>query len=141
MNHRICSLLLLLPAWGQVVLAQAEAQLDAWYTGEAGKYARFYTSKENEAAGTPSTTWSRVAGTQVLPVYAGVHEIHHTDDWVFIKTSGLGFHVMGPWYLDAARTLDFPNFPSNTAVTYRIPRVPTAFNGRVTTSLGHRLLR
>jgi len=43
---------------------------------------------------------------------------------------------MGPWYLNEAKTRNFPNFPSNTATTYRIPRNPTAFNGTVTTGFG-----
>ena len=38
--------------------------------------------------------------------------------------TGLAGHIMGPWYLDAAKTQNFPNFPSNTAKIYRIPRVP-----------------
>ena len=114
----------------------AEPQLTSWYTSQSGKYARIFTSKENEAAGLPSATWSRGQGTQASPTYSGVHEIHHDASWVYIRTSGLGFHVMGPWYLDQAKTRNFPNFPSNTATTYRIPRDPTAFNGTVTTGFG-----
>jgi len=114
----------------------AEPQLTSWYTSQSGKYARIFTSKENEAAGLTSATWSRGQGTQASPTYSGVHEIHHDASWVYIRTSGLGFHVMGPWYLDQAKTRNFPNFPSNTATTYRIPRDPTAFNGTVTTGFG-----
>ena len=36
---------------------------------------------------------------------------------------------MGPWYLDEAKTRDFPSFPSNTATVYRIPKTQTDFNG------------
>ncbi|HCQ37562.1 MAG TPA: hypothetical protein DIV39_00270 [Verrucomicrobiales bacterium] len=114
----------------------AEPQLTSWYTSQSGKYARIFTSKENEAAGLTSATWSRGQGTQASPTYSGVHEIHHDASWVYIRTSGLGFHVMGPWYLDQAKTRNFPSFPSNTATTYRIPREPTAFNGTVTTGFG-----
>ena len=114
----------------------AEPQLTTWYTSQSGKYARIFTSKENEIASLTSTTWSRGQGNQSSPAYAGVHEIHHDASWVYIRTSGLGFHVMGPWYLDEAKTRNFPNFPSNTATTYRIPRNPTAFNGTVTTGFG-----
>ena len=114
----------------------AEPQLTSWYTSQSGKYARIFTSKENEIASLTSTTWSRGQGNQSSPAYAGVHEIHHDASWVYIRTSGLGFHVMGPWYLDEAKTRNFPNFPSNTATTYRIPRNPTAFNGTVTTGFG-----
>ena len=116
--------------------ASAQPQLTSWYTGQSGKYARIFTSKENEAAGITSTTWSRGQGNQTSPTYAGVHEIHHDANWVYIRTSGLGFHVMGPWYLDEAKTRNFPSFPGNTATTYRIPRTPTAFNGNNTTGFG-----
>jgi len=116
--------------------AVAEPQLTSWHTAQSGKYARIFTSKENEAAGITSTTWNRGQGTQASPTYSGVHEIHHDAAWIYIRTSGLGFHVMGPWYLDEARTRNFPNFPGNTATTYRIPRTPTAFNGSITTGFG-----
>ena len=130
--HNLCMLLLgLLSLHGS-----AEPQLTSWYTSQSGKYARIFTSKENEAASLTSTTWSRGRGNQSSPAYAGVHEIHHDASWVYIRTSGLGFHVMGPWYLNEAKTRNFPNFPSNTATTYRIPRSPTAFNGTVTTGFG-----
>ena len=114
----------------------AEPQLTSWHTGQSGSYARIFTSQQDESAGITSTTWSRGRGTQASPTYAGAHEIHHDSDWVYIRTSGLGFHAMGPWYLNEAKTRNFPNFPANTATTYRIPRTPTAFNGSVTTGFG-----
>ena len=132
LSHHSCQILLAVLALN----AAAEPQLTSWYTAQSGKYARIFTSTENEAAGLASTTWSRGRGTQASPTYSGVHEIHHDASWVYIRTSGLGFHVMGPWYLDEAKTRNFPNFPSNTASTYRIPRNPTAFNGTVTTGFG-----
>ena len=128
----LCLLLLGLPS----LHCSAEPQLTSWYTSQSGKYARIFTSKENEIASLTSATWSRGRGSQSSPTYAGVHEIHHDSSWVYVRTSGLGFHVMGPWYLDVAKTRNFPNFPSNTATTYRIPRNPTAFNGTVTTGFG-----
>lgn len=41
--------------------------------------------------------------------------------------------MMGPWYLDAAKT---QNFPSNTAVVYCIPRMPTIPTNKTLTGLG-----
>ena len=116
--------------------AFAEPQLTSWYTEKSGKYARIFTSKENEAAGITSTTWSRNQTAQNSPTYAGVHEIHHDTNWIYIRATGLGFHTMGPWYLNEAKTRNFPSFPSNTSSTYRIPRTPTAFNGNATTGFG-----
>ena len=125
----LCLLLLGLPS----LHCSAEPQLTSWYTSQSGKYARIFTSKENEIASLTSATWSRGRGSQSSPTYAGVHEIHHDASWVYVRTSGLGFHVMGHLYLDEAKTRNFPKFPSKTATTYRIPRNPTAFNGTVTT--------
>ena len=113
----------------------AEPQLTSWITDKTGSYARIYTSKDNESAGLTSTTWSRI-GVQSSPTYAGIHEIHDSENWVYIKTSGLGLHIMGPWYLDEAKTRDFPNFPGNTATTYRIPKTPTDFDGSSSTTAG-----
>ena len=115
---------------------RSEPQLSSWYTEKTGKYARIFTSKENEASGTSSITWSRGQGIQNSPTYAGIHEIYDSEDWIYIKTSGLGFHIMGPWYLNEAKTRNFPSFPGNTATTYRVPKVPTSYNGNVTTPAG-----
>jgi hypothetical protein len=42
-------------------------------------------------------TWERGAGVQELPTYVGVHEISATASDVYIRSSGLGTHIMGPW--------------------------------------------
>ena len=117
-------------------LASADAYLSSWFTARSGSYARLYQSTANQTSGTTSTTWSRGNGTQNSPVYAGVHEISYSNDWVYIRTTGLASHVMGPWYLDAAKTQNFPNFPSNTAIIYRIPRNPVIPATKTGTSLG-----
>lgn len=105
--------------------AQADPLLTSWFTANSGKYARIYTTVANETAGTTSTTWSRGTGVQTNPVYSDVSEINYSANWVYIRTSGLASHLMGPWYLNAAKTNLFPNYPSNTATVYRIPRTPT----------------
>jgi len=114
----------------------ADPQLTSWFTANSGKYARIYQSTANETAGTTSTTWSRGTGTQTNPTYADVNEINYSTSWVYIRTTGLASHIMGPWYLDAAKTQNFPNFPSNTAVVYRIPRTPTIPATKTATGLG-----
>ena len=43
---------------------------------------------------------------------------------------------MGPWYLNTAHTTNFPNFPSNRNVLYRIPRVPTVATTKTVTPTG-----
>lgn len=96
-----------------------------WFTANSGEYARIFATQAALTAGTSATTWSRGAGVQTSPVYSGVSQIDYSPSWVYIRTSGLGSHIMGPWYLNAAKTADFPNFPANTATAYRFPRTPT----------------
>ena len=114
----------------------ADPRTTSWFTKYSGQYARLYQSVAAETAGTASTTWSRGAGVQTSATYAGVHDVVYSADWVYIKTTGLGGHVMGPWYLDAAKTQNFGNFPSNTATIYRIPRNPAVPAGKTLTGGG-----
>ena len=116
--------------------AHADPQLSSWSTPDSGQYARLYQSTAAETAGTVSKTWSRGTGVQTNPTYAGVSEIVYSASWVYIRTTGLASHVMGPWYLDAAKTQNFPNFPSNTATIYRIPRTPTVAGTKTLTGGG-----
>ncbi len=106
----------------------ADPQLDSWLTTYSGQHARVYLTDANKNAGTSATTWSRGSLNQSLPAYSGVSEIYHSASWVYLRSSGLGSHVMGPWYINAAHTTLFPNVPINTRALYRIPRVP-ATNG------------
>lgn len=41
-----------------------------------------------------------------------------------MTTTGLSSHLMGPWYLNAAKTTIFPNLPKNQKVINRFPHVP-----------------
>ncbi|MBC8127110.1 MAG: YHYH protein [Gloeobacteraceae cyanobacterium ES-bin-144] len=119
-----------------VVIALADPQLTSWYKGSTGSYARIYTSKETQATGTSVTTWSRNAGVQSSPTYAGVHQVAYSATKVYIRTTGLATHIMGPWYLNVAKTTDFPNFPANTSKIYCIPRTPVIPTTKTTTPTG-----
>ena len=110
--------------------ALADPRLSSWFTEDSGRYARIYPSAAAETAGTTSTIWSKGAGTQSAPTYAGVSKIAHSTNWVYIKTSGLAGHIMGPW------PTNFPNFPSNRAKTYHIPRTPVIPTNKTLTGLG-----
>jgi hypothetical protein len=103
---------------------RADPQLSSWFTATSDQYARVYTTTAAETSGSSVTTWSRGMTTQSTPAYSGVHEVSYSNSWVYIKTSGLASHLMGPWYLDAAKTQLFPNLPTDTATIYRIPRTP-----------------
>ncbi|MEO5916312.1 MAG: YHYH protein [Luteolibacter sp.] len=118
------------------VPSKADPQLTSWYTADSSQYARLYQSTADETAGTVSKTWSRGTGIQSSPTYAGVSKIAYSTSWVYIRATGLASHIMGPWYLDAAKTSNFPNFPSNNAKIYRIPRVPSVPASKTLTGLG-----
>lgn len=123
MTHSI-RLLFILPILALKLLA--DPILSSWFTEHSGQYARIYETAADELALNPVTTWSHPnnGSGQALPTYAGVHEIAHTNTDVYIRTSGLGFHIMGPWYQNEARTNIFPNYPGNTSAIFRFPRVP-----------------
>ena len=104
--------------------AKSEPIVESWFTELSGRYARIYPTLADQNSGTSATTWSRGQGTQSLPTYAGVSEVSVTATDVYIRTSGLGFHVMGPWYGDEAKQNLFPNYPSNRAAIYRFTRTP-----------------
>ncbi len=108
-----------------LVSAQADdPRTNSWFTTYSGKYARIYTSDANKTNGMSVTTWSTGNTTQTLPVYCGVQEIYSSSNWVYLRSSGLSSHIMGPWYLNAAHTQAFPNYPTNEHVLYKIPRHP-----------------
>ena len=122
--------LILLALAAAANVAHADPQLTSWFTTNSGQYARIYASATDEAAGTKSITWSRGTGVQSSPTYSDVTEINYSSNWIYIRTTGLASHMMGPW------PTNFPNFPSNTATVYRIPRVPTIPGTKVATGLG-----
>jgi hypothetical protein len=103
----------------------ADAQIDSWFTTYAGQYARIYTNDVSRTNGNSLTTWTNGSTVQTLPAYCGVQEIYSSSNWVYIRSTGLGSFVMGPWYLNAQHTQMFPDWPVNQKTLYRIPRNPT----------------
>lgn len=117
-------------------LHAADPRTNSWFTTYSAKYARVFTNDAAKAAGNTALTWSDGTHTQSLPAYCGVQEIYSSSNWVYIRSSGLGIHTMGPWYLNVAHTQIFPNFPINTKTLYRIPRTPNAPASKTLTGLG-----
>lgn len=113
-----------------------EPLIYSWFTANSAQYARIYPTLTEQSAQTPVTTWSRSAGTQSAPAYSDVQQVDYSTSWVYIHTTGLASHIMGPWYLNAAKTNLFPNFPSNTATMFRFPRVPVIPATKIGTGLG-----
>ena len=114
----------------------ANPQLSSWFQDNSGQYARIYENTAAETAGTSSTTWSRGQGTQSSPTYADISEVSYSATWVYVRATGLASHIMGPWYLNAAKTQNFPNFPANNAKIYRIPRTSVIPTNKTLTGLG-----
>jgi len=107
-------------------VAQAsDPRTNSWFTTYSGQYARIYTNDVSRTNGLTLTVWTNGTTIQTLPAYCGVQEIYSSTNWVYIRSTGLGSFVMGPWYLNTNHTLPFPNWPVNQKTFYRIPRSPT----------------
>jgi hypothetical protein len=116
-----------LALWFLAIPCHGDPLISSWYTENGGKYARIYTSAPNRTAGISTTTWTG----QTLPTYAGVHEINYSPNWVYIRNSGLGGHVMGPW--------NNPNLPKNQGTNptvYRFPRTASVTATKTLTNMG-----
>jgi hypothetical protein len=100
----------------------ADPRTNSWLTTYAGQYARVYTNDVMKTNGTTLTTWSNGSETQTNPAYCGVQEIYSSSNWVYVRSTGLASYNMGPWYLNAQQTTEFPNLPVNQRLLYRFPR-------------------
>lgn len=135
----------------------AEPLLTSWHTKDAGKYARIWKTFEDETSEkttgdtTSVTTWDRTLydannagfriGDQTVNVYAGVQEISYSDDYVYIRSTGLPTHTAGPWYDDnSTRSNLFPSWPGNAKILFRFPRAtsygPTYTSTNQATNIG-----
>lgn len=117
----------ILPFFATLAYAQADnlpQNLNSWHIEGGGIYARIYETLADETARNSVTTWSRGQGTQSLPTYGGINEISYNDNNVYVRSTGLSTHIMGPWYGDEDKTQLFPNYPANQSLLYRIPRDP-----------------
>jgi len=115
--------------FNNIAFGDTDPRTNSWLTTHSSQYARVYTNDAMKNAGTTLTTWGNSAETQALPSYCGVQEIYSSSNWVYLRTTGLGSHIMGPWYLDANHNRLFPNLPVNQKVLWRFPRtngVPAA---------------
>lgn len=136
MNPRLFLIVASVLAASALNAVDPDPRYNSWLTNPSGTYARLYESTTAQLAGTAVTTWSRGQGIQSTPTYAGVNQVSYSNDWVYIRGSGLGFHTMGPWYLNEANTNNFPNYPANTDVLYRIPRMPIVASTKTLTNAG-----
>jgi hypothetical protein len=113
-----------------------DPRTNSWFVTYSGQYARIYTNDVSRTNGNSLTAWTNGTTAQTLPSYCGVQEIYSSSNWVYIRSTGLGSFVMGPWYLNAQRTQPFPNWPVNQKTLYRIPRNPTVPTTKTATGGG-----
>lgn len=136
----------LLPPLVFLVLAVAlsaatDPLLSTWSTGNASRYAKVWQTTADRIANTPSTTWPRagvtnMGGGQSIVSYSDVQRVAYSASYVYIQASGLSSHMMGPWYINAAKTQIFGNWPSNGAILWRFPRSPSPATTKTASHLG-----
>lgn len=101
--------------------AGADPQITSWFTVDSGNVAQIYRNDADKEAGRTETTWSNGRQSQLQPAYSGVQEILSSANWIYVRSTGLGSHVMGPWLNGM-----FPNLPTDQHFIFAIPRHPRA---------------
>jgi hypothetical protein len=96
-----------------------DPQISSWFTLDSSKFAQIYRNDTAKISSEPQTTWSNGRNAQAQPAYCGVQEILSSSNWVYIRSTGLGSQVMGPWLNG-----HFPNLPTDQHFIYAIPRHP-----------------
>jgi len=110
------AILLLATLRGQVF---ADPIISSWFTLNSGKVAQIYRTPAEKNSDQPVTTWSNGRNTQSQPAYCGVQQILSSSNWVYIRSTGLGSQIMGPW-----QNGRFPNLPTDQNFIFAIPRHP-----------------
>ena len=97
----------------------ADPQLTSWFTLDSGKFAQIYRTDAEKFSGKTETTWSNGRNVQAQPAYCGVQEIVSSTNWIYVRSTGLGSQIMGPWLNGR-----FPNLPTDQHFIFAIPRHP-----------------
>jgi hypothetical protein len=109
----------------------ADPQITSWFTADSGKLAQIYRTDAAKNSGQTQTTWSNGRNVQSQPAFCGVQEIVSSANWIYVRSTGLGSQVMGPW-----QNGRFPNLPTDQHFIFAIPRHPTAQTGNRFNHLG-----
>jgi YHYH protein len=97
--------------------------LDSWQTTLSGRYARVVESRTSAPVKTwPAAGLTDTSGAAPLATYSDVQLVRQSATDVYISTSGLASHQMGPWYWNV-NTI-FGNWPRSTGTVYRLPKTP-----------------
>ncbi len=109
----------------------ADPQVASWFTLNSGKFAQIYQDNAAKNSDQPSTTWSNGRNSQTQPAYCGVQEILSSANWIYIRSTGLGSQIMGPWLNGR-----FPNLPIDQHFIFAMSRHPTEQKGNNFNHLG-----
>ena len=111
------------------LLAADDPRLSLWMTGNSMKYARVTeTTTSAPVAVWPSPGIARnpQSPTQPIPGYADVQQVLFSNNFVYVRSSDLASHRMGPWYKEYAKLTVNGLWPQGHSLTSRIPRNPVA---------------
>ena len=128
------------PAAAEPVVPQAVQVVpivDSWLLTYSGRYARVVETRDTFPVRTwPAAGLTDTSGAAPLPTYSDVQLVRESATDVYISTSGLASHPMGPWYWNV-NTL-FGNWPRGQGVVYRLPKTPVevADAARIAVGLG-----
>ena len=98
----------------------ADPQITSWFTLDSGRFAQIYRTDAEKNSGQTEMTWSNGPQVQSQPAYCGVQEILSSSNWIYVRSTGLGGQIMGPW-----QNGWFPNLPTDQHFIFAIPRHPT----------------
>jgi hypothetical protein len=115
----------------KTAVAAADPQIASWFTVNSGQFAQIYRNDAAKISGQTATTWSNGRNVQSQPAFCGVQEILSSSNWIYIRSTGLGSQVMGPWLNGR-----FLNLPTDQHFIYAIPRHPTVQTGNRFNHLG-----
>jgi len=105
--------------------------LYSWLLRYTSQLAEILYDKNGTLTG-PTTTWTG----NTTAIDADIQEIRYSTNYVYLNISGLASHLMGPWYLNAAKTQAFPNLPTNQNTYSRIPLSTSIPTGKPLTTGG-----
>ncbi|MCH6258555.1 YHYH protein [Puniceicoccaceae bacterium K14] len=124
---------------GVASLVRAESPLlEAWPTSGSSEFAAVFETNESEGEviiwPSESLRNTNTNGGQEIPVLADVQRVEHSDDWVYVYSTGLASHRMGPWYFDNGSI--FGNWPTDQNLITQLPKNPVEATEKVTNNLG-----
>lgn len=98
-----------------------------WLTNNSGQYARIYETTNLLPVTTwpsPGITLNRASNAQTNPAYVDVQAVMYSTNFVYIKSTDLASHRMGPWYKEYAKINVNGLWPKSQANTTKLPRFP-----------------